>query len=170
MTWAAALGFVLMVAAPSDSGAVRLAVPLERQEPERCGPAALRMTMGYWNAGESALAEADRAYDPALRGSLITELAAAARRGGFDAEVREMTPDSLVARLTGGVPPIVLYQHGTWPLVRGHYAVVVGWEPERGRFVLHDGTPAPRSMRRSDLERRWRAAGSRALIVRPAAP
>jgi hypothetical protein len=169
MTWVAAVGLMLAAAAP-DSGFSRLAVPLERQEPERCGPAALRMTMAYWEAGESALAEAERAYDPALRGSLITDLAAAARRGGFEADVRELTPDSLIALLAGGVPPIVLYQHGSWPLARGHFAVVVGWEPAAGRFVLHDGTSAPRSMRRDDLERRWRAAGSRALIVRPAAP
>jgi hypothetical protein len=128
------------------------------------------MALAYWQAGDAALGEADRAYDPALRGVLITDLAEAARRAGFDAHVRTLHADSLVALLEAGVPPIVLYQHGLGPLARAHYAVVVGWEPARERFVLHDGGRAPRVMRRSELERRWRSAGSRALVVRPGAP
>ncbi len=168
---AAALAALFAAAAPVASaagppGALRLAVPVVAQAPERCGPAALAMVLRFHGADSAALAEADRAYDRALRGSLVTDLAAAARRAGFEAEVGTLGPDSLVALLAAGVPPIVLYQAGRGPLTRPHYAVVAGWDGARGEFVLHDGRERPRAMRRDELARRWRTAGSQALIVR----
>jgi ABC-type bacteriocin/lantibiotic exporter with double-glycine peptidase domain len=143
-----------------------LDVPVVRQAPERCGQAALEMVLRYYGADAAALREGERAYDPALRGSLITDLAAAARRAGYQAEIATLTPDSLIALLGAGVPPVVLYQNGRWLLTAPHYGVVRGWDPEREAFTLNDGGPVPRVMRRSDLEKRWRTAGSQALIVR----
>jgi len=124
------------------------------------------MVLRYYGADSQALHEGDRAYDPALRGSLITDLAAAARRAGYDAEVATLTPDSLIALLAAGVPPVVLYQNGQRPLTVPHFAVVTGWDPAREVFTLNDGGALPRVVRRSDLARRWRTAGFQALIVR----
>ena len=157
-------------ARPHPEGGTDLRVPLVRQAPERCGQAALEMVMGYYGADAGSLHEADRAYDPALRGSLITDLAAAARRAGFDAEVATLTPDSLIGLLAAGVPPVVLYQNGRRPLTVPHFGVVTGWDPARGVFTLNDGRDRPRVVRRDDLARRWRTAGSQALIVRRRAP
>lgn len=168
---ATALAALLAAAAPAaraaeGPGALRLAVPVVAQAPERCGPAALAMVLRFHGADSAAVAEADRAYDPALRGSLVTDLAAAARRAGFEAGVETLGPDSLLALLAAGVPPIVLYQAGRGPLTRRHFAVVAGWDPARGEFALHDGGERPRAMRRDDLAKRWRTAGSQALVVR----
>jgi ABC-type bacteriocin/lantibiotic exporter with double-glycine peptidase domain len=143
-----------------------LVVPLVKQAPERCGQAALEMVLRYYGADSSALHEADGAYDPALRGSLITDLAAAARRAGYEAEVATLTPDSLIALLAAGVPPVVLYQNGRRPLTVPHDGVVTAWDPAREAFTLNDGGAHPRVVRRDDLTRRWRTAGSQALIVR----
>jgi len=143
-----------------------LSVPVVRQAPEHCGQAALEMVLRYYGADAAALREGDRAYDPALRGSLITDLAAAARRAGYDAEVATLTPDSLIALLAAGVPPVVLYQNGRRPLTVPHYGVVTGWDPAREAFTLNDGGARPRVVGRNDLARRWRTAGSQALIVR----
>ena len=74
MTVLAALAWVLGAAEPAAPSGVHLPVPLVRQEPARCGSAALRMALVYWRAGDVALREADRAYDPVLRGVLITDL------------------------------------------------------------------------------------------------
>ena len=82
---------VAMAASPRTNR-VALDVPVVRQERERCGPAALAMVLGYYHADSTAVREAERAYDPVLRGSLITELAAAARRGGYEASVATLTP------------------------------------------------------------------------------
>jgi ABC-type bacteriocin/lantibiotic exporter with double-glycine peptidase domain len=163
--WAAAFAAVQAANAPLVAAAIRLPVPVVRQAPERCGPAALAMVLRFHGADSSA-ALSEAAYDPVLRGSLITDLASTARRAGFDAAVVTLAPDSLAVLLAEGVPPILLYQRGTGPVTAAHYGVVVGWDPARGRFTLHDGSRMPRTMGRAELQRRWRGAGSLALIVR----
>jgi len=155
------------VAAP---GRIDLDVPMVRQAPERCGPAALEMVLRYYHADSTGIREAGTAYDPALRGSLITDLAAAARRAGYDAVIATFTPDSLIDLLGAGVPPIVLYQSGEGPLTVRHFGVVTGWDPSRGRFTLNDGSARPRITGRAELNRRWATAGSQALVVRRRSP
>ena len=105
-----------------------LDVPVVTQARERCGQAALAMVLRYYGAAPSALREVDAAYDPALRGSLITDLAGAARRAGYDAAVATLTPDSLIVLLNDGVPPILLYQNGSGPITVRHFGVVTGWD------------------------------------------
>jgi ABC-type bacteriocin/lantibiotic exporter with double-glycine peptidase domain len=159
-------GVAALLAMAPGAAPVRLAVPVIAQAPERCGPAALEMVFRFYGAGPVALAEADSAYDPVLHGSLITELAARARRAGFAAEVATLDSDSLVALLGAGVPAIVLLQSGIGPVARAHYAVVTGWDPARGHFTIHDGAERPHEIGRGVLERRWRGGDFRALVVR----
>ena len=147
-----------------ETGAT-LQVPIVRQAPEHCGQAVLEMVLRFYGAGEAALREGDGAYDPVLRGSLITDLAAAARRAGFAARIATLDSDSLVAELHAGRPPIVLYQVGRAPLTRPHFAVVAGWDPGRQVFILNDGGAAARAMRVAEFSGRWRTAGSLALLV-----
>jgi ABC-type bacteriocin/lantibiotic exporter with double-glycine peptidase domain len=150
--------------------AAALEVPIVEQARERCGPAALEMVLRYYGADPAALEATGRAYDPILRGSLITDLAAAARHAGYDATVARLTADSLIALLDQGVPPIVLYQSGRGPLTAGHFGVVTGWDSTRAAFTLNDGGSRPRVTRRGELVKRWETAGARALIVRRKAP
>lgn len=147
-----------------------LDVPIVAQASERCGQAALEMVLRYYGAGATALEEAGRAYDPVLRGSLITDLAAAARRAGYDATIATLDPDSLVTLLAAGVPPIVLYQNGRAPLTVAHYGVVTGWDPMRQMFSLNDGGTRRRLVSRDHLAKRWRTAGSQALIIAQRSP
>jgi ABC-type bacteriocin/lantibiotic exporter with double-glycine peptidase domain len=161
---------VVLAAPAATTSPLHLAVPIVRQAPERCGPAALAMVMRFHGADSAAVAEAGKAYDPVLRGALITDLAAAARRARFHAEVRTLAEDSLVPLLRRGVAPILLYRRGRGPVSVGHYGVVVGWDPADARYLLHDGGAVPRAIGREDLARRWRAAGSLALLLGPRAP
>ncbi|NOT32863.1 MAG: hypothetical protein HOP12_01700 [Candidatus Eisenbacteria bacterium] len=155
---------------PITTPPLELPVPLVRQTRERCGQAALEMVLRYYAAASAALREGELAYDPTLRGSLITDLAAAARRAGFDAEVVALSADSLVAALVAGVPPILLYQNGRAPLTVPHFGVVTRWDAARDEFTLNDGRATPRVMSRDELTKRWRTAGSRALLVRRRLP
>jgi len=157
-------------ATPRGVVPARLAVPIVEQTRERCGPAALEMVLRYYGAGPAALREAERAYDPALRGTLITDLAAAARRAGYAAEIATLSPDSLVALLGAGLPPIVLYQAGIEPLTVGHFGVVTAWDPGRRAFTVNTGEARARVMRRAELASRWKTAGSQALLVRRRSP
>lgn len=159
----AVLAALTVTAAPAP---VRLPVPIVEQAPERCGPAALGMVLRYYGAPDSALARAASAYDPVLRGALITDLARAAELSGYDARVETAGADALVAALGTGTPPIVMYDVGFGPLSKKHYAVLVGWDPERERYVLHDGRARPREMKAKDFLTRWARAGSLALLVR----
>lgn len=147
-----------------------LGVPLVTQARERCGQAALAMVLRYYGAAPAALREVDGAYDPVLRGSLITELAGAARRAGYEADVMTLTADSLIELLDTGVPPILLYQNGTGPITVRHFGVVTGWDAAHASFTLHDGTSKPRVTGRDELVKRWGTAGSQALVVRQRAP
>jgi ABC-type bacteriocin/lantibiotic exporter with double-glycine peptidase domain len=133
--------------------------------PERCGPAALAMVLSYWGADSATAARAHEAYDPSLRGSLITDLAATARRAGFAARVATLSEDSLLVLLTEGTPPVLLYHRGVGPVARRHYGVLVGWEAERSDWIVHDGGATARRIDAGDLRRRWRSAGSKALLV-----
>jgi ABC-type bacteriocin/lantibiotic exporter with double-glycine peptidase domain len=151
---------------PSAGARTVLDVPIVIQAPERCGQAALEMVLRYYGADSAALHDTDHAYDPALRGSLITDLAAAARDAGYEATIATLTPDSLIVLLAAGVPPIVLYQNGRAPLTVAHFGVVTGWDPARGAFTLNDGGVRSRVVGRGDLTKRWRTAGSQALIIR----
>jgi ABC-type bacteriocin/lantibiotic exporter with double-glycine peptidase domain len=163
---------LLLLAAPVGPApaSVRLPVPIIRQTPEHCGPAALQMVLKFYAADSAALAEPERAYDPALRGALITDLAAAARRAGFDADVSALTDTALVTLLAAGVPPIALYQNGPAIVTVPHYAVIVGWDPAQRTFTMNDGTDHARVMRHDDFVARWRTAGCQALIVRRRSP
>jgi len=152
------------------AGQTALEVPVILQTPERCGPAALAMVLRYYGAAPEALLEAEGAYDPVLRGSLITDLAGAARRAGYPAAIATLTPDSVIELLGSGVPPILLYQNGRGPITVGHFGVVTGWDPGRGVFTLNDGTSRPRVTSRADLVKRWETAGSQALVVRQREP
>lgn len=155
---------------PRRASWTALDVPVVAQARERCGPAALAMVLRYYGADLAAIRTADDAYDPVLRGSLITDLAAAARRAGYDASVATLTPDSLIDLLSDGVPPILLYQNGSGPITVRHFGVVTGWDATHAAFTLHDGTERPLVTRRDDLTKRWETAGSQALIVRQRVP
>ena len=162
--------FIMALLLPLHLAAPSLDVPLIQQEPERCGQAALAMVLKYYGAAPAAMREVDAAYDPVLHGSLITDLAAAARRAGYGATIATLTADSLIVLLQCGVPAILLYQSGSGPITVRHFGVVTGWDAAHATFTLHDGTAKPRVIRRADLAKRWQTAGSQALLIRPVQP
>jgi hypothetical protein len=157
-------------AAAGRSARTALEVPLIEQSPERCGPAALEMVLRYYGATPRALSEVAGAYDPVLRGSLITDLAGAARRAGYRAAIETLTPESVIDLLHQGVPPILLYQNGKGPVTVRHFGVVTGWDETRKTFTLNDGRARPRVARREDLAKQWVTAGSQALVIRLGMP
>ena len=151
-------------AARPPGGSV-LHVPIVEQSRAHCGQAALEMVLRYYDAPPAALLETASAYDSVLRGSLITDLAAAARRAGYSATIATLSADSLIALLGAGVPPIVLYQNGRAPFTVPHFGVLTGWDAARGKFTLNDGRAQAHEIGHDALLKRWRTAGSQALIV-----
>ncbi len=158
----------LALARPSSAtqlAPILLDVPNLVQRRERCGQASLAMVLRFYGADASALQQVESAYDPVLHGSLITDLAGAARRAGYRADIQTLTADTLIAFLERGVPVILLYQNGSGPVTVRHFGVLIGWDASHATFTLHDGTSTPRKERRDELQKRWNTAGSQALVV-----
>jgi hypothetical protein len=98
-----------------------------------------------------------------LKGTLITDLAGAARRRGFAAEVVDLDPPRLRERISAGVPVILLVDLGLWNWSRPHYLVAYGWTPEG--VVAHSGRERGKVIPFSTLDAQWAKMGRLAIIV-----
>ncbi len=142
-------------------------VPFLPQEEETCGPSSLAMTLRFLGKKADTAEIAAETRTSGLRGTLITDLAAAARRRGVDAEVVDLDPAGLRAEIDAGRPVILLVDLGIWVWSRPHYLLVYGYGP-RG-FVAHSGRTAGREIPASDLAARWAKMGHLAIVARGAA-
>ena len=75
------------------------------------------------------------------------------------------SPEAIVAELEAGRPVLVLHNYGLsfWP--RWHYAVVVGYDRDRDRFVLRSGLKERRDATHADVHVAWHHAGRWAMVV-----
>jgi len=102
-----------------------------------------------------------------LRGTLITDLAAAARRRGFEAEVVDLDLPRLTETISKGLPVILLVDLGTWVVSRPHYLLAYGVIPEG--VVAHSGREEGKVIPFSTLSGQWAKMGRMAIVVRPPA-
>lgn len=143
------------------------AVPFYPQEAYQCGPAALA-TVLRWSGSDVNLASlVASVYLPGRQGSLQPEIVAAARRAGRIPYPIPAYPASIGAELAAGHPVLVLQNLGLASSPRWHYAVVVGYDPVDGTFILRSGTERSR---REDVQRfmsSWHRADYWGLVVLP---
>lgn len=102
-----------------------------------------------------------------LRGTLITDLAAAARRRGVEAEVSRLDLGSVLGRLREGFPVILLVDLGAWAVSRPHYLLVYGILPDG--VVAHSGREAGKRIPYATLDRQWKSMGYLAIVAGPRA-
>lgn len=139
-------------------------VPFLPQEEDTCGPSSLAMLLRYHgkDAGTGEIVRETRTLG--LRGTLITDLASAARRRGFEAEVVELDLSRLRERIREGEPVILLVDLGAWVVSRPHYLVAYGVTPEG--VVAHSGRTEGRVIPYRTLETWWARMGHLSLRVR----
>ncbi len=142
-------------------------VPFLPQEEETCGPSSLAMLLRFLGKKADTAEIAAETRTAGLRGTLITDLAAAARRRGVEAEVVDLDPAGLRAEIAAGRPVILLVDLGVWVWSRPHYLLVYGYGP-RG-YVAHSGRTAAQVIPASDLAARWAKTGRLAIVARGAA-
>lgn len=132
--------------------------PFFPQNDYQCGPAALAMLLGASGIDVPPADLVDEVYIPARKGSLQTEMLAAARQRGRIAYVIGQEFDALIRMLAEERPVLVLLNLGIdrWPI--WHYAVVIGYERDANRLLLRSGT----TQRERLSLRRFRGAWSRA--------
>jgi len=124
---------------PGNSPIELTATPFHPQRDYHCGPAALATVLGASGVAVAPDLLAPALYVPDRHGTFQVELAALPRRYDRMAVEIEGSLDALVAQLRRGRPVLVLQNLGFESLPRWHYAVVVGYQPERDRFVLRSG-------------------------------
>lgn len=148
----------------ADPGRVLAGVPFLPQEEESCGPSSLAMVLRYLGRDARTDALIRETRTEGLRGTLITDLAAAARRRGVVAEIENLDLDRLRESIGSGVPPILLVDVGTWVLSRPHFLVAYGWTPDG--VVAHSGRERGKVIPFSVLDRQWAKMNRLALILR----
>ena len=164
------------VGAVKDAGSVRSSegsaqlssviagVPFLPQEDDTCGPSSLAMVLRFLGGNVDTAEIVRETRTEGLKGTLITDLTAAARRRGFAAEVADLDLPRLQERISGGVPVILLVDLGVWNWSRPHYLVAYGWTPEG--VVAHSGMERGKVIPFSTLEAQWAKMGRLAIIVR----
>jgi ABC-type bacteriocin/lantibiotic exporter with double-glycine peptidase domain len=149
---------------PGHNGTVIPGVPFLPQEEDSCGPSSLAMLLRFYG-GEARTGEIVRETGtPGLRGPLITDLAAAARRRGFEAEVVDLDLEGLRERISEGIPVILLVDLGVWVVSRPHYLLAFGVTPDG--VVAHSGRDEGKVIPFSTLDAQWAKMGRLAVVVR----
>jgi tetratricopeptide (TPR) repeat protein len=140
------------------------ATPFIAQERYQCGPAALAMSLRAAGFAIDADALVPQVYLPQREGSLQVEMLAAARRNGALSMTIPPRIDALVAELAGGNPVLIL-QNLSLPIApMWHYAVVIGYDLDRGDIILRSGTTERLVMPMSTFEHTWARSGYWAMV------
>jgi len=147
--------------APTTS--VIAGVPFLPQEDDTCGPSSLAMVLGFLGRNVDTTEILRETRTEGLKGTLITDLAGAARRRGFAAEVVDLDLPRLRERIVAGVPVILLVDLGIWTWSRPHYMVAYGWTAEG--VVAHSGREQGKVIPFSTLDAQWAKMGRLAIIV-----
>ncbi|MFA6016146.1 MAG: PA2778 family cysteine peptidase [Gallionellaceae bacterium] len=144
-----------------------LDVPFFPQEPHQCGPAALAMLLNASGAKVTPEALAPQVYLPGRQGSLQVEMQAATRRAGLFAYVLSNNLQALLTEVSAGSPVLVMQNLAfSWSPV-WHYAVVVGYDLQRGEIILRSGLERRAVLPFVEFERTWQLAGSWAMLALP---
>ena len=150
--------------AQTSDAAVISGVPFLPQEEDTCGPSSLAMVLRFMGGDASTSSLAGETRTAGLKGTLITDLAAAARRRGFAAEIADLDLKRLKELISAGVPVILLVDLGTWVLSRPHYLLAYGWTKDG--VVAHSGREEGKVIPFSVLDSQWARMGRLALVVR----
>ena len=148
-----------------QAGAVVIpGVPFLPQEEDTCGPSSLAMLLRFLGRDVRTGEIARETTTAGLSGVLITDLAEAARRRGFEAEVVDLTLARLRETISRGIPVILLVDLGAWVFSRPHYLLAFGVTPEG--VVAHSGREEGKVVPFSNLDAQWAKMGRLAVIVR----
>lgn len=140
-------------------------VPFFPQTDAYCGPATLASVLGHAGVAADPDSLADWVFLPERQGTLQAELQSQARQRGLIVYHPAPSLEAVLAEVVAGRPVIVLENQG-WPRrPLWHYAVIIGFDLDRGLLIQHSGveqaTPLP--LRR--WQRQWRWAGRWSMVV-----
>lgn len=140
-------------------------VPFYPQEIHQCGPSALAMSMNAGGVKVTPQELSSQVYLPGLSGSLQVELLASTRRNGMLAYELAPKLEDILAEVADGTPVVVLQNLAlSWyPMM--HYAVVVGYDLQRGEIILRSGTQRRLVMPLTTFEHTWGRSGYWSMLA-----
>lgn len=158
---------VLPPTLPEDPARELGGVPFFPQTIHQCGPAALATVLGWSGMATTPEALALQVYIPGRKGSLALELVAATRRAGRMPWQLRAEEDVLLGEVQAGMPVLVLQDLGTAGMHWWHYAVIVGYDPDRELVILRSGRERRRLESRHRFMASWRRGGGWAMLALP---
>jgi tetratricopeptide (TPR) repeat protein len=140
-------------------------VPFFPQRDDQCGPASLATVLASTALAVTPDELVPKVYLPGRRGSLQTELVAAAR--SYERIPYLLAPSlaDAIAQLAAGRPVLVLQNLGlrVWPF--WHFAVMVGYDAPTNTVVLRSGATERLVVEAPRFDRFWARAQRWALVV-----
>ncbi len=130
-------------------------VPFFPQEQFYCGPTTLSEVFGYYGESISPEEIAPKLFIPNKEGSLQLEMVAATRQYGFLPYTERGTISSLLQFVKDDIPVIVFQNLSIQLLPQWHYAVVIGFDSDKGTVKLHTGLTPNHEMSLELFERTW---------------
>ncbi|MGY4828432.1 PA2778 family cysteine peptidase [Sphaerotilaceae bacterium SBD11-9] len=159
----------LQADAPADlpRRAELAATPFFPQTAYQCGPAALATALGAVGVRASPVELGEQVFLPARGGSLQTEMLAGARRHGAVATQIPGTLEAALREVAAGHVVVLLQNLGLSFVPVWHYAVLVGYDVDRGEVLLRSGTTQRELLRMRTLEYTWARSGFWAFVALP---
>lgn len=142
-------------------------VPFFPQKDSLCGPTALATALVDAGAKVTPDDLIEQVYLPGRQGSLQIEMLAAARRYGIVSYQLAPRFEDLLREVAAGNPVIVLQDYGVWPVSLWHYAVVVGYDYQKGELLLRSGEKPKLSIPFAVLEYTWKESKYWAMVTMP---
>lgn len=130
-------------------------VPFYPQQQYYCGPTTLSEVFGFYGVNVSPDDIAPKLFIPDKEGSLQLEMVSATRQYGFLPYIERGTLQSIMAMVSDDVPVIVFQNLSIQLLPQWHYAVVIGFDSEKGTITLHTGVTESHEMSFELFERTW---------------
>ncbi|MBW4935900.1 PA2778 family cysteine peptidase [Marinobacter sp. F4206] len=115
-------------------------VPFYPQERYQCGPASLAMMLNSQGLDTDPELLRDLVYIPGREGSLQVEMVAAGRAHNMLVYPLDGSLESLLEEVSAGNPVLVMQNllFNWWP--QWHFAVVIGFDPQKQTIILHTDT------------------------------
>ncbi len=139
--------------------------PFHDQTGYYCGPNALATTLHRTGLTIEPAALVEDIYLPARKGSLQIEMVATVRKMQRVAITVEPTLAGIVQELEQGYPVLILQNLGISWLPVWHYAVVIGFDPANGQFVLRSGNNARQTFTAGKLLKTWQRAERWGIVI-----
>lgn len=135
------------------------------QQDYQCGPAALATVLNWQGIAVTPDELKEQVYLPERKGSLQVEMISATRRQGLLPYVLRPELEEMLSEIKQGRPVLVFQNLGISWYPQWHYAVVIGFDLQEQKLVLHTGTSKAYSMDLHTFERTWLRANRWAMIA-----